>query len=292
MLATSVSTYKRALVSSTYNYQGLHHFRTFREYYDKWVIPNLLPDLHTIFEGAIERWQRDGRPTNGRGDFLLATALFSIFDHVGAFLAKQEDHSLETQENIARVALSIPSYEDICCVISKHGRNSLVHGAWPQTTMVIRPANTAWWGFGLNITATPDLDEHDLIFVRQDEIPTHSGGTMRLRVVQLLLNVRTMRLDFDKWLRSSFDPNSVDQRVFHRLRDLSVGNDPLRRKRDGNAVHISDKLFRDQINAIRAEASRMNLWNKAAGLDLRMRRGDPKMIPRPKKKAGPMLDRK
>src|SRR5437762_799858 len=89
-------------------YEGLRDFPDFADYLENRVKPNLLEDLDTVFEGAKLSWAqkvaREPNRQNGRGDFVMATALLAVFDHIGSFITQRWEDPVTPPENIARVA--------------------------------------------------------------------------------------------------------------------------------------------------------------------------------------------
>jgi len=205
--------------------QGLWSFSKFSDYLSDWIIPNMLKDLETVFEGGCERWVSQGMPKNGRGDFVLATALFALFDHLGAFLAESIDSSLHTRENISRTAKRLQSLKGIDLIVAHFGRNALVHGAWPQTTVLM---DRETWAFGLNIFAHPDESTHRALYKREYPFPTDSGSSQEVKILKLRLNVRYLRRELEECIKNSTAFSDVDDALFERIQKIAVdsGRDP------------------------------------------------------------------
>jgi hypothetical protein len=145
--------------------QGQRSFSDFVQFHREWLRPHLLGDLHTIFRGSKQYWQRKRRRLKvwdkpGRGDFFLAECLFSAFDHVGGYLANGPSDSFEYHVNIARTAACLRSTKDIPNIICDLGRNPLVHYNWTQTA---KPMEDRTWAFGLDICASADKRLHDIL---------------------------------------------------------------------------------------------------------------------------------
>jgi len=206
--------------------QGLWDFVGFASYLHEWIRPNLLKDLETVFEGACNEWKQDNMPNNGRGDFVLAIALFAVFDHLGAFLAEDEDASLMTRDNISRVAVQLPSTRDVDLIVSHFGRNALVHGAWPQTVMLMEGEK---WAFGLNVSADPrPFNEdgeptHNYLYWRKYPMPWFDCKTRLMDILKLRLNVRNLRHELGEFV-TSINPDMVQPAVFQRIRKIAVGS--------------------------------------------------------------------
>jgi hypothetical protein len=230
-------------------YQGIWSFPDFSAYLNQWIVPNMLKDLETVFEGALERWKNEGEPENGRGDFILATSLFALFDHLGAFLAETKEHSLHTKENIARVAGLLQSIKDVNLIVAHLGRHALVHGAWPQT-MVLMDKET--WAFGLNIFAHPDESTHMALYKREYPFPEKSGSARQFKILKLRLNIRFLRRELEECVKNCQEFANVPLEVFERVQKIAVVSclDPWKNhstERGGKrAQNIS---FRDAIEA-------------------------------------------
>src|SRR6266404_9724618 len=91
---------------------------------------------HAFFVGSRDRADEEKRVAIRGGIFVLAAALFAVFDHLGACLAKWNDdpkerESLDSNENIARVARCLKSTRDMDAIVTNLGRNALVNELWP-----------------------------------------------------------------------------------------------------------------------------------------------------------------
>ncbi len=212
----SVVHFAETSVQSTRSFhQGVRSFPSFEQYLEGWIKRNLLADLETVFVGAKERWISTGRSENGRGDFLLATLLFSVFDHLGTFIARPGD-KLVNHENIARVAKHLDSTKDVYAIVSNLGRNALVHGAWPQTAV---PRDGCTWGFGININGDIDERQHNLLYVKLYPIGWPGGQLREVPVLKLRLNVHVMRKELIEWLHHDL---RVSRKAFDRARNLAM----------------------------------------------------------------------
>jgi hypothetical protein len=200
-------------------YQGLWSFADFPAYLNSWLIPNVLKDLETVFEGACKKWKEDGEPENGRGDFVLAISLFALFDHLGAFLAPDENASLQTRENIVRMAHLLPTTRDVDLIVAHFGRNALVHGAWPQTAVLMDGGS---WAFGLNISADPDESNHGRRYKRRYSLPCKVRPAPQLDILRLRLNIRVLRRELQECFLLNGALGNVKQEVFERLQDLAI----------------------------------------------------------------------
>lgn len=188
-------------------------------YVDHWVVPHMLKDLETVFEGTVEKWKAEGERQNGRGDFLLATCLFALFDHLGALLAESKEHSLGTKENIARIAALLKSIADINLIVAHLGRNALVHGAWPQT-MVLMDNET--WAFGLNVFAHPDESTHMTLYKREYPLPESNNNISQFKVLKLRLNLHYLRRELESCVKNAEAFKSVPLEVFERVKELAI----------------------------------------------------------------------
>lgn len=200
-------------------HQGIWSFQNFSDYRNNWIVPYMLKDLETVFEGVREKWERDGKPKKGRGDFVLATALFALFDHLGTFLAETKDSSLHTKENIARVASILPSLKDVNLIVAHLGRHALIHGAWPQT-MVLMDTNT--WAFGLNIFAHPDERTHMALYKREYPFAANSGSIRQFKALKLRLNIRLIQRELDECVKQHQKFANVPLEVFERVKSIAV----------------------------------------------------------------------
>lgn len=179
-------------VSTRTYFQGIWEFSDFPTYVHEWVIPYMLKDLETVFEGARRQWVDSGRPEAGRGDFILSTALFALFDHLGSFMGDADD-SLQSRENIARCARKLRSTEHVDLIVGLFGRNALVHRGWPQTMAVM---DGGAWAFGLNVTANPDESDHLVSYWRHYRLPNKNGLGGAIPVLKLRVNVQVLWREF------------------------------------------------------------------------------------------------
>ena len=206
-------------------YQGIWDFPDFQSYLSEWIIPYMLRDLETVFQGARDRWEQLDRPDAGRGDFVLSTALFAIFDHLGSFMGHFSD-SLSTRENISRCARKLESTRDVDLILGQFGRNALVHRAWPQTIAVM----DNWsWAFGLNVTGNPDESDHLRLYWRQYELPSENGSVREIRVLKLRMNVGILRRELEQLITEEGFAISIQPDVFRRVREIAIrsANDPF-----------------------------------------------------------------
>jgi len=185
----------------------------------------MLQDLKTIFDGAKRRWQDLGRPQAGRGDFLLSTALFALFDHLGSFMGNVDD-SLSPRENISRWARRLESTKRVDLIAGHFGRNALVHRAWPQTIALM---NRWSWAFGLNVTANPDESDHLGLYWREYSFPDKAGGATTIPVLKLRMNVGVLRQEVEALITENHFADSVRPETFKRVRDIAIrcGEDPF-----------------------------------------------------------------
>lgn len=214
------------ITSKRIYYQGIWDFPDFQSYLLGWVIPHLLRDLDTVFLGARDRWIQVGRPDAGRGDFVLSTALFALFDHLGSFMGNV-GASLSPRENISRCARNLPSTEDIDLIVGHFGRNALVHRAWPQTVAVM----DNWsWAFGLNITADPQESDHRLLYWRDYNVPSLDGSARTTQVLKLRMNVGVLRRELVEKITEHSFSSSIHSEVFQRVREIAIecSNHPFR----------------------------------------------------------------
>lgn len=244
--------------------QGLRSFRDFADYRDNWIRTNLLPDLRTIFRGARADWESQGRPENGRGDFLLATALMSAFDHLGVFLAGPDD-SLENYENIARVAQRLTSIGDIYAIVANLGRNALAHGVWPQTGMPVHD-----WAFGLNINAMPDDTEHNRLYVRTNyslEPDEGTEGGQKAKILKLRLNVHFLRKELAAFINGEPGFPEVPAPVWARAQRISrrIGipehSTWLKKQRYRAPKLCLDGRIYEEIDQLHREAEDNGVWD-------------------------------
>lgn len=199
--------------------QGLWDYADFPEYLNQWIIPNMLGDLETVFEGARERWR--GREGAGRGDFALATVLFAWFEHLGAFLGNP-DEKRRGIIAIARCAKQLPSINDKAdWIIAYLGRNALVHAAWPQTLSLMDGGN---WAFGMSVNADNRLQEtHNIIynwpvhktFPRVQQTPT--------TVIKLSMNVHILRQELHDFVASGLLLECTNTQCFELVKEFEIG---------------------------------------------------------------------
>jgi hypothetical protein len=244
--------------------QGLWTFASFERYLDDWIRPVLIADLNTVFEGARERWEEQGQPANGRGDFVLAAALFSAFDHLGQFLAASVDDSLGATANIRRVAGVLPSTATANDIVAQFGRHALVHTGWPQTSVVMDDGR---WAFGLNISADPrDQNEHgerthDLLYMRRYALP---GTNVETPTLKYRLNVRVLLAE----LTAAVGRFECLDAVFVRVRGNAIATSQLRGKpmelRKHRHPRPGSSKLGDQIHELRQRALDEGVWPRAS----------------------------
>ena len=244
--------------------QGLRTFDGMGDYLDRWVRPNLLEDLDTVFEGAKRRWEEKGRPADGRGDFLLATLLFGTFDHLGAFLAADECRSLATRENIARLACRLPSTADVYAIIAQLGRNALVHGAWPQTAL--RMDRGGSWAFGLSITANPDPTDHDYLYTRRYSLSAAGASdSTPSTVLKLLLNVHALHRELRELVLEQSTFAAVIPAVFESIQRSAMDPHRAAVSHEGTPEFFSGagrSPLKDQVRMLRREAEHLGVWER------------------------------
>lgn len=212
-------------------YEGLAHFETFDDYLRHWIRPNLLKDLETVFEGAKGHWNAQKNPPGspGRGDFVMATALLSIFDHFGAFLARPKIDWIMPAENIARLARRLaPSLADIYAILAKMGRNALTHGAWPQTAIVVDAKDKASgltepWAFGLSFNANDDPKRHDTFHWKPYVLRPGVDPPERVpaKTIKLVLNVHNLRALMVRAIDEGVLFEGVTKLQFERVRKIA-----------------------------------------------------------------------
>jgi hypothetical protein len=271
-------------------FQGVRSFDSYEDYLRLWIKLNMLPDLETVFKGSLKFWEDNQRPSEGRGDFVLATALFSAFDHLGMFLAKHPGESLRSRDNIARTALKLPSTNRIFAIIANLGRNALVHGSWPQTGFAMEGGT---WGFGLGIGAPSGRTEHNLIYTRMYPL---MSGLPPVKVLKLTQSVHVLRQELDTAIRYDGLWNHCHPDLFERIQRMSIflgdpfGDENHSRLVNG-AVVPGHNMFagsasfggkmevQRQIRGLRRVAEAMGVWevqDQAGSLDdpeLRVARG-------------------
>lgn len=204
------------------NPQGLWEYPTIRAYVEDWVVPRLLGDLQALFEGAHQYWQEHGVPQRpattpsvrsepGRGDFLLATTLFAVMNHLGRFLLAPNDLP-STRGCIYQAAKLLPSTAEVPEMVSHFGRNQVVHRGWPQTLYI----DDNWRrGYGLNLGANPDESDHDLMYRNPYKLPDpKTGETLVVTVFKLRLNVRVLKREIDDAVRLGRFLSMASQEVF------------------------------------------------------------------------------
>lgn len=255
------------MAESPDNFQGLRSFETFREYKQKWLKPNLLGDLETVFLGV--RQGVKGKQRAGRGDFILAMALFSLFDHLGVFLAKRGE-SLEFYENIARTAHCLESTRDVFAVIANLGRNALVHGAWPQTAV---PMEEKAWAFGYSVGSGPEDSEHDLLYVV--EHPLRSKGHARredaVKILKFAQNVNVLYKELVNWVDYGEELREIGDTAWDRAQRLSLvigrpaENDRLQRIIKGKVTLCQPGTLEEQAMALKKEAEDGGAFKKIGG---------------------------
>jgi hypothetical protein len=206
-------------------HQGLWDFQTLDSYVQERVIPYVLVDLETVFTGAMEYWaqHRDGRIA-GRGDFLLATILFSLMDHFGSFLT---GNRRKTSKNIAACAARLRGFSGIEPLLSRAGRNALVHNAFPQT--IIAPDEGP--AFGLSVSARADATA--LYIVRNESFELHGedGEVRRVPVTQVLLYLHPWRRELHEAIKSGRMFQSSNPTHYTRLRAEAIKSCHLRNLR-------------------------------------------------------------
>jgi hypothetical protein len=246
--------------------EGIRDFKDFPEYFEGWIKSNLLPDLETVWEGARTHWLRremnDGAP--GRGDFVLATALFTALDHLGSFLAPP-DVTLSGHENVARVAKELPSTQDVYAIFGNM-RNVIVHNAWPQTHV---PGRENRWAFGLTFSTNSRFERHDVMYVG-DRFQGVGRNGPSVPVVKLKLNLHVLNQQLVDWVMNPAFVPLVSPKAFERIRELSryAGD------RHGRARDKADEQYygtapdewttwtemSGQIQALYRESLRIGCW--------------------------------
>lgn len=255
--------------------QGLRSFGSFPAYLEGWIRPNLLTDLDTVFVGAQNHWQAkqraaDGRVSDGRGDFVLATALFTIFDHIGSFIARDTHGPQSHHECIARTAYCLPSTHDVYFLVANLARNALVHNGWPQTAL---PLEDGSWGVGLGICADPNSEEHELIYTRSYAGLIPQEPERVTKVVKLVLNVNVLLHELREWVLHGEEMRSVTQEVFEHVRRRSmVAGDPYGLEQPtaspvaapSGSYHLQRLCCREtlvwQAKRLRSEAKAAGVW--------------------------------
>jgi hypothetical protein len=271
-------------------------FSSFEEYQEKWIRPHILGDLETILEGAKQRWQSSPRKamSPGRGDFLMATVILSVFDHMGMFLADRNFPEISSSENIARVARRLSGLEDVYAILAKLGRNVLIHNTWPQTALPMwtkdhTSGRTERWAFGLTFSASPDLNRHDTLHVAPWWTSLQDRKSRNLRTqkkaLRLTLNVHRMHQDLVKWMDKGgmlAAVNSVPGSFERAQLILNIAGDPgkgslwkqetsgvnLLPRRTGKVERLCEGgVMLDQIQALLIEAKRLGAWEPEPGED-------------------------
>lgn len=247
-------------------FQGLRSFSSFDEYREKWILPSMLNDLDTVFIGARERAEHKKRAREGGGNFILATALMTLLDHFGAFLAKWDPApykrgSLDQIENIARVAKLMPSTSDVYAIVANLGRNALVHAAWPQTAMEM----TGAWAFGYTIGADVE-SEHEMLYVPWHPLGPKWREGPPVQVLKLAHNVHVLYRELVNELRTNEKFRKVDIKAFERVQDYSlIAGLPSRKGVIGKKLFGGDRvltwgLTREQARQLRNETRRTGIW--------------------------------
>ncbi|MBK7143605.1 MAG: hypothetical protein IPH75_16200 [bacterium] len=196
-------------------WQGVQEFPTFGDCRKEWLLPSTLGELENGFEGATVLCSGQVR---ARGNFVLATALFAVMDHIGSFL-RDPGECNSNRQNIARVARRMPSLSDVHSIVATFGRNSLVHTAWPATMIVIQDADTTL-RFGLNISAESDItNEHRKLYWKQYAEPLNSEREAQW-VLKLRLNVYALLSELAALLQSG--ELHVDQQAFEEVK-MEIG---------------------------------------------------------------------
>jgi hypothetical protein len=252
--------------------QGLGDFKSFSEYREGWIKPNLIPDLETVFEGALVGWERrvaEGRvqPEHGRGDFVLGGVLFSTLDQFGAFLGVVR-HPLNAFENIMRILKEFSVIKEFALLVTRLSRNSLTHCGWPRTGVLMENRN---WAIGLNVSGDADLDQHNRLYVRREyEVGQgRPGSRLKVPVVKFRINVHAMLRE----LIGLFEPGQIfgepkagemeriDDLRFNEVRTLCEEGWELRRKHDDNKPKTQG-TFHAQAVTLRDLAINEELFRK------------------------------
>lgn len=253
-------------------HQNIGEFHDFSEYLEKWIKPVLLEDLTTVFEGARVLWKYQNKPLGsvGRGDFIMGTALFAVFDHLGAFITASDEEWITSSENVFRVAECLPSTSDIAAVVANMARNSLIHVAWPHTAI---PMERHKWAFGITLGSNSNLKRHDNLFVT-DWFPDARDGAKR-QVLKLVLNVHAMRLQLTEWIHKGNVTDLVSPKAFKRVQDLSAcAGDPDRDDEYRKLIRAGQKkdekrkvparctweTMKPEIQNLNEEAHRLRVW--------------------------------
>jgi len=208
----------------------------------KWVKPNILKDLETVFEGAREQWKREQHEPGaaGRGDFILASGLLPLLDHFGSLLAEPKWGWITPPENIARACLRLgPDLADIFAVFANLARNALLHGAWPQTACIVDVpvpgGGIKTWAFGVSFNANADSRRHDTFHNKAYRLAPNLPPPEKVpeRTLKLVLNVHNLRSRLVEAVESGTLFRGVRQFAFDRVRKISeLSGDTNKDRRD------------------------------------------------------------
>jgi hypothetical protein len=250
-------------------YQGPRDFTDFDDYRENWIIPNLLPDLDTVFLGAREHAKKLDKTARGGGVFALGTALCGAFDHLGSFLAKWDKdpnrcESLKQTDNIARTAKCLPSTADVCAIFANLGRNALVHAFWPQTAMPMEGG----WAFGYSLGGDVDT-EHDQLYITSHSIDPKQHNPERVKVLKLAQNVYVLHKELAKAVREGPDFRNVSQKAFERVQEYSMrvglpgksAHDELEGLIEGKLKTLRWGMTRKEARKLKRIAEDKKIWD-------------------------------
>jgi hypothetical protein len=263
---------------------SLHDFSRFADYRDQYVIPYLLGDLETIFEGQRRYWRKkrkageDDANAPGRGDFFLPLPLFALLDHLGKFLAKPGESLAQHKENIGRAALRVGSTRDIPSILVNLGRNPAVHDVWPETD---RPqfAHGGWWGFGFHLSASGDKKDHNRLVVDEHAVRSSLVVVRQAPVLKLYLNLHVLRGELVDAIEGPAFA-AIDDAAFDRVRRHTVAmheawRAPEARPQAGEEAEVDELAPSErrsvisictpehtdvEIRGLRKEAVAMGIW--------------------------------
>jgi hypothetical protein len=267
--------------------QGPRDFEDFNDYFENRIKPFILIDLETVFRGTAEYAGKTKRAAVGAGDFILAMSLFAVFDHLGAFLAHWNDElkereSLESKDNIARVAKVLPSTTDIYAIVATLGRNALVHAGWPQTAMPIDD-----WAFGYSVGGGPDREEeHDMLYLTWHQRGIKKKDRARVKVLKLAQNPHVLYRELKEELTKGKRFTEVSQEAFERVQRYSVvvgvpgksARDELNNEKQGWKKVLPPRITEQQAKDLQAVAINKRIWDDPE-LVLYRRTGEVKHVP-------------
>jgi hypothetical protein len=266
-------------------WQGPRDFQGFDEYRNKWIIPNLLVDLDTVFLGTRERSNTHKRERVGSGTFILGMALFALFDHLGAFLAKwdpdvKQRESLDQSDNIARTSQLLPSGREVYAIMANLGRNALVHGAWPQTAMEMADD----WSFGYTLGAGND-GEHDLLYITWHQQGLRREDWRKVKVLKLAHNVHVLHQEVAEVVKNHPRFRDIPVKAFERIQRYSMWTGvPGPTATNNRSEECEGKAFlkgditKQQVRKLYAEAFNAKILNDQTAV-LYRRTGEVKYFP-------------